>query len=133
MYSNLTPSYHSVPGERAPFICSLDDGMRYCKDIPPYREGNLTCTLPAPHLDPLASTRNGSECVNWNAYYNICRSSGENPNLNSINFDNIGYSWIAVFQVSSRFFSIRHSVTFSIYATLSKVFNFLISHTYQPE
>ncbi|XP_043997145.1 voltage-dependent T-type calcium channel subunit alpha-1H-like [Gambusia affinis] len=98
MYSNLTPSYHSVPGERAPFICSLDDGMRYCKDIPPYREGNLTCTLPAPHLDPLASTRNGSECVNWNAYYNICRSSGENPNLNSINFDNIGYSWIAVFQ-----------------------------------
>ncbi|XP_054899986.1 voltage-dependent T-type calcium channel subunit alpha-1H-like [Poeciliopsis prolifica] len=98
IYSNLTPSYASIPGERAPFICSLDDGMRYCKDIPPSREGNLTCTLPVPHLDPLASTRNGSQCVNWNSYYNICRSSGENPNLNSISFDNIGYSWIAVFQ-----------------------------------
>ncbi|XP_027886317.1 voltage-dependent T-type calcium channel subunit alpha-1H-like isoform X2 [Xiphophorus couchianus] len=98
MYSNLTPSYASVPGERSPFICSLEDGMRVCEDIPPKREGSLICTLPAPHLDPLASTRNGSECVNWNAYYNICRSSGQNPNLNSINFDNIGYSWIAVFQ-----------------------------------
>ncbi|XP_016529770.1 voltage-dependent T-type calcium channel subunit alpha-1H-like isoform X2 [Poecilia formosa] len=98
MYSNLTPSYGSVPGERFPFICTLSEGMRFCRDIPASREGDLICTLPAPHLDPLASTRNGSQCVNWNAYYNICRISGQNPNLNSINFDNIGYSWIAVFQ-----------------------------------
>ncbi|MEQ2301540.1 hypothetical protein AMECASPLE_037109 [Ameca splendens] len=99
---SLSPYYVSMPGERVPFICSLEKtGMRHCWDIPPYHEDGNTCLLAAPQLDipgDLATATNVSGCVNWNAYYSVCRSMGENPNMGCINFDNIGYAWIAIFQ-----------------------------------
>ncbi|KAM4595738.1 voltage-dependent T-type calcium channel subunit alpha-1I-like [Fundulus diaphanus] len=99
---SLSPYYVSLPGERAPFICSVEKtGMRHCGDIPPLRENGNTCLLAAPQQNPTGPLgANVSGCVNWNAYYNVCRSGGQNPNLGSINFDNIGYAWISVFQVN---------------------------------
>uniref|UniRef100_A0A3Q3IQH9 Ion transport domain-containing protein n=1 Tax=Monopterus albus TaxID=43700 RepID=A0A3Q3IQH9_MONAL len=38
-------------------------------------------------------------CVNWYQYYNECRAGEINPHKGAINFDNIGYAWIAIFQV----------------------------------
>ncbi|KAM4726217.1 voltage-dependent T-type calcium channel subunit alpha-1I-like [Anableps anableps] len=94
------PHYLSMPGETVPFICSLSEhGMRQCRDIPPLQKDGNICLLTPPHLDPLGLNSNVSGCINWNAYYNVCRSSGENPNMGSISFDNIGYAWIAIFQV----------------------------------
>ncbi|XP_035992654.1 voltage-dependent T-type calcium channel subunit alpha-1I-like isoform X2 [Fundulus heteroclitus] len=100
---SLSPYYVSLPGERAPFICSVEKtGMRHCWDIPPLHENGNTCLLAAPQQNPTGPLgANVSGCVNWNAYYNVCLSDGQNPNLGSINFDNIGYAWIAVFQAVS--------------------------------
>lgn len=39
-------------------------------------------------------------CINWNFYYSKCRPSGENPFKGAISFDNIGYAWVAIFQVT---------------------------------
>ena len=41
------------------------------------------------------------ECINWNQYYTECRDGPENPFKGAISFDNIGYAWIAIFQVIS--------------------------------
>lgn len=38
-------------------------------------------------------------CVDWNQYYTRCGAADENPFHNSVSFDNIGYAWIAIFQV----------------------------------
>lgn len=40
-------------------------------------------------------------CINWNYYYSKCRPSGENPFKGAISFDNIGYAWVAIFQVKT--------------------------------
>lgn len=39
-------------------------------------------------------------CVNWYQFYNECRAGEINPHKGAINFDNIGYAWIAIFQVT---------------------------------
>ena len=52
--------------------------------------------------DRLYTSANGSqECVNWNQYYSNCAPGPENPFKGAISFDNIGYAWIAIFQVIS--------------------------------
>ncbi|XP_075929779.1 voltage-dependent T-type calcium channel subunit alpha-1I-like isoform X1 [Petromyzon marinus] len=38
-------------------------------------------------------------CVDWSRYYSECRPGKRNPHGGSVNFDNIGYAWIAIFQV----------------------------------
>lgn len=43
----------------------------------------------------------GQECINWNQYYTECKHGPENPFKGAISFDNIGYAWIAIFQVIS--------------------------------
>jgi len=43
----------------------------------------------------------GQSCINWNQYYTECRAGPENPFKGAISFDNIGYAWIAIFQVIS--------------------------------
>ncbi|XP_040894614.1 voltage-dependent T-type calcium channel subunit alpha-1H-like [Toxotes jaculatrix] len=90
---SLTPYFQ--PGEKSPFICSNDkNGMRLCQDVPPYTKDGETCSL----VPALAGARvNG--CVNWNVFYNVCRAGEDNPYMGAINFDNIGYALIAVFQV----------------------------------
>ncbi|XP_048351510.1 voltage-dependent T-type calcium channel subunit alpha-1H isoform X1 [Sphaerodactylus townsendi] len=92
----LKPYYQTDVGEDNPFICSShrDNGMQKCSNIPNRKEHKVECTL---SMDSYFSHRNA--CVNWNQYYNICRTGDFNPHNGAINFDNIGYAWIAIFQV----------------------------------
>uniref|UniRef100_A0A8C5RJC3 Voltage-dependent T-type calcium channel subunit alpha-1H n=1 Tax=Laticauda laticaudata TaxID=8630 RepID=A0A8C5RJC3_LATLA len=96
--------YRPEESEENPFICSSlrDNGMQKCSSIPNRKEYKMDCTLTVdaynPQLDSLdLSGRNG--CINWNQYYNVCRTGDLNPHNGAINFDNIGYAWIAIFQV----------------------------------
>lgn len=87
----------SEEGEDSPFICSAprENGMLRCHDVPPYAEGGTDCSAPV-------GGASGNSCVNWNQYYNVCRPGEHNPHKGAVNFDNIGYAWIAIFQVRSK-------------------------------
>lgn len=96
----------SEDGEDNPFICSAprENGMRRCYDVPHYTQDGAECTLAASDLSsPLigSSLASVNACVNWNQYYNVCRPGELNPHKGAVNFDNIGYAWIAIFQVMS--------------------------------
>uniref|UniRef100_A0A4W4GRP3 Ion transport domain-containing protein n=1 Tax=Electrophorus electricus TaxID=8005 RepID=A0A4W4GRP3_ELEEL len=98
----LSTYYRPEESDDIPFICSTnrENGMLRCSDVPPRREGGAYCQLSADNITnrtPRETGRNG--CVNWNVYYNSCRASEHNPHNGAINFDNIGYAWIAIFQV----------------------------------
>ncbi|XP_028616717.1 voltage-dependent T-type calcium channel subunit alpha-1H isoform X1 [Grammomys surdaster] len=100
----LRPYYQTEEGEENPFICSSrrDNGMQKCSHIPSRRELRVQCTLGweaygQPQAEDGGASRNA--CINWNQYYNVCRSGEFNPHNGAINFDNIGYAWIAIFQV----------------------------------
>ncbi|XP_048188579.1 voltage-dependent T-type calcium channel subunit alpha-1H isoform X2 [Perognathus longimembris pacificus] len=100
----LRPYYQTEEGEENPFICSSrrDNGMQKCSHIPSRRELRVQCTLGweaygQPQAEGTGASRNA--CINWNQYYNVCRSGDFNPHNGAINFDNIGYAWIAIFQV----------------------------------
>ncbi|XP_028840829.1 voltage-dependent T-type calcium channel subunit alpha-1H isoform X2 [Denticeps clupeoides] len=95
--SFLSAYYMNEEGEESPFICSSnkDNGMLRCSNVPPYRDSDAECTLSAEQQ----GLENGSVCVNWNQYYNVCRAGDHNPHKGAVNFDNIGYAWIAIFQV----------------------------------
>lgn len=104
---SLSPYYVSEYGEKFPFICSPDgkNGMLRCHDVPPYTEDGEICSLAAPHhasaeLVPTVAGASANSCVNWNMYYNICHAGDHNPHKGAINFDNIGFAWISIFQVS---------------------------------
>ncbi|XP_022372250.1 voltage-dependent T-type calcium channel subunit alpha-1H [Enhydra lutris kenyoni] len=101
----LRPYYQTEEGEENPFICSSrrDNGMQKCSHIPSRRELRVECTLGweaygQPQREGVAGAAHNA-CINWNQYYNVCRSGGSNPHNGAINFDNIGYAWIAIFQV----------------------------------
>ncbi|XP_062932382.1 voltage-dependent T-type calcium channel subunit alpha-1I [Cynocephalus volans] len=101
----LPPYYQPEEDDEMPFICSLsgDNGIMGCHEIPPLKEQGRECCLSkddvydfgAVHQDLNAS----GLCVNWNRYYNVCRTGSANPHKGAINFDNIGYAWIVIFQV----------------------------------
>ncbi|XP_059010520.1 voltage-dependent T-type calcium channel subunit alpha-1H isoform X2 [Mustela lutreola] len=101
----LRPYYQTEEGEENPFICSSrrDNGMQKCSHIPSRRELRVECTLGwEAYGQPQREGSTGAAhnaCINWNQYYNVCRSGGSNPHNGAINFDNIGYAWIAIFQV----------------------------------
>ncbi|XP_058537036.1 voltage-dependent T-type calcium channel subunit alpha-1H, partial [Ochotona princeps] len=102
--SFLRPYYQTEEGEEHPFICSSrrDNGMQKCSHIPGRRELRVPCTLGwEAYGQPQAEATGGGHgaCINWNQYYNVCRSGDTNPHNGAINFDNIGYAWIAIFQV----------------------------------
>ncbi|XP_062444633.1 voltage-dependent T-type calcium channel subunit alpha-1H isoform X2 [Rhea pennata] len=107
MTYNLTflhPYYRTDEAEENPFICSShrENGMQKCSNIPNRKEYKMECTLSmdsyTPSLyNPDFSSRNA--CINWNQYYNVCMAGDVNPHNGAINFDNIGYAWIAIFQV----------------------------------
>lgn len=103
----LRPYYQTEEGEENPFICSSrrDNGMQKCSHIPSRRELRVECTLGwEAYGQPQAEGAGGAgrnACINWNQYYNVCRSGDSNPHNGAINFDNIGYAWIAIFQVGS--------------------------------
>ncbi|KAI3360033.1 hypothetical protein L3Q82_014365, partial [Scortum barcoo] len=105
MYNlSISPYYMSEEGEDNPYICSAprENGMLRCHDVPAYTEGEAKCSLSASHLigsGPAVGGASVNGCVNWNQYYNVCRPGDLNPHKGAVNFDNIGYAWIAIFQV----------------------------------
>ncbi|CAG5928817.1 unnamed protein product [Menidia menidia] len=107
------PYYMADEDDERPFICSLpvDNGIMSCSDVPARREGGRACCLDKEDVlyrhslglspEPL---NNGSVsvaglCVNWNQYYTRCHTGVSNPHKGAINFDNIAYAWIVIFQV----------------------------------
>ncbi|XP_051985788.1 voltage-dependent T-type calcium channel subunit alpha-1I-like [Xyrauchen texanus] len=110
----LPAAYYSLDEEdERPFICSLaqDNGIMSCSDVPARRVAGHQCCLDIDDLLhhqalglPTESFLNASAivpgvCVNWNRYYTHCRTGHKNPHKGAINFDNIGYAWIVIFQV----------------------------------
>uniref|UniRef100_UPI00398F71E0 voltage-dependent T-type calcium channel subunit alpha-1G n=1 Tax=Pristiophorus japonicus TaxID=55135 RepID=UPI00398F71E0 len=94
--------YRTENDDENPFICSLlkDNGMRYCRSVPHRRVNDMECTLDDTNYYLLLSnTTDNVSCVNWNQYYTQCQPADHNPFKGAINFDNIGYAWIAIFQV----------------------------------
>uniref|UniRef100_A0A3B4YC18 Voltage-dependent T-type calcium channel subunit alpha n=1 Tax=Seriola lalandi dorsalis TaxID=1841481 RepID=A0A3B4YC18_SERLL len=96
-FEKLHDYYHTENDDESPFICSQrrDNGMRDCSLVPKLYEGGLQCDL---DMDSYNSTDN-TTCVNWNQYYTKCSDGPYNPFKGAINFDNICYAWIAIFQV----------------------------------
>ncbi|XP_072523024.1 voltage-dependent T-type calcium channel subunit alpha-1G isoform X6 [Salminus brasiliensis] len=96
-YLDLHTYYHTENDDESPFICSQprENGMRQCSSIPMLLEEGLQCRL---EMGAYNSTDN-TTCVNWNQYYTNCSAGDVNPFKGAINFDNIGYAWIAIFQV----------------------------------
>ncbi|XP_056135687.1 voltage-dependent T-type calcium channel subunit alpha-1I-like [Lampris incognitus] len=107
------PYYMADEDDERPFICSLpiDNGIMSCSDVPARREGGRTCCLDKEDAmyrqtlglspEPLVNDSVGSTglCVNWNQYYTRCHTGYRNPHKGAINFDNIAYAWIVIFQV----------------------------------
>uniref|UniRef100_A0A672YBT4 Calcium voltage-gated channel subunit alpha1 I n=1 Tax=Sphaeramia orbicularis TaxID=375764 RepID=A0A672YBT4_9TELE len=94
------PYYMADEDDERPFICSLpvDNGIMACSDVPARREGGRACCLDKDD----ALYRHVSVaglCVNWNQYYTRCHTGYTNPHKGAINFDNIAYAWIVIFQV----------------------------------
>lgn len=94
--------YRPEESDDIPFICSTEkeNGMLHCSSVPQRREGGMWCKLTVDNVtdhDFKQPLHHG--CVNWNMYYNTCNASDHNPHNGAINFDNIGYAWIAIFQV----------------------------------
>ena len=78
-----------------------ENGMLRCSDVPRRRVGRTYCLLSPEEArteEGLRGDDSGS-CVNWYQYYNECLTGEVNPHKGAINFDNIGYAWIAIFQV----------------------------------
>ncbi|XP_056111695.1 voltage-dependent T-type calcium channel subunit alpha-1G isoform X6 [Rhinichthys klamathensis goyatoka] len=94
---DLHKYYHTENDDENPFICSQprENGMRLCTSIPTLHEEGRQCQL---DMAAYNSTDN-TTCVNWNKYYTNCSAGEVNPFKGAINFDNIGYAWIAIFQV----------------------------------
>lgn len=100
---SISPYYMSEEGEDSPFICSAprENGMLRCSDVPPSTKGGEECSLTAFHQgSALIGGASINGCINWNQYYNTCQPGEFNPHKGAVNFDNIGYAWIAIFQVS---------------------------------
>ncbi|XP_074551330.1 voltage-dependent T-type calcium channel subunit alpha-1H-like isoform X1 [Halichoeres trimaculatus] len=101
--SFLSGYYRPDGTDDHPFICSTEreNGMLRCSDVPRRRVAGNSCFLSAEEAFPeIGRTVDPSgSCVNWYQYYNECRAGEVNPHKGAINFDNIGYAWIAIFQV----------------------------------
>lgn len=91
------------------FICTDDGGgMSTCADIPPYINNSRICNGTIDLLRmPLDKVPNDS-CINWNSYYSKCRPSDKNPFKGAISFDNIGFAWVAIFQVITIYFTLNY-------------------------
>ncbi|CAL1601218.1 unnamed protein product [Knipowitschia caucasica] len=99
----LSGYYRPEVTDDHPFICSMerDNGMLRCSDVPRRRVAGTYCSLDAEEARPEIRLKpdQPAPCVNWFQYYNECRAGELNPHKGAINFDNIGYAWIAIFQV----------------------------------
>uniref|UniRef100_A0A8C6U5G9 Ion transport domain-containing protein n=1 Tax=Neogobius melanostomus TaxID=47308 RepID=A0A8C6U5G9_9GOBI len=99
----LSGYYRPEVTDDHPFICSMEreNGMLRCSDVPRRRVAGTYCSLTAEEAEPEVRLRadQPAPCVNWFQYYTECRAGELNPHKGAINFDNIGYAWIAIFQV----------------------------------
>lgn len=100
---DLERYYQTENEDENPFICSQprENGMRSCRSVPTLRGdggGGPPCGLDYEAYNSSSNTT----CVNWNQYYTNCSAGEHNPFKGAINFDNIGYAWIAIFQVGWR-------------------------------
>nr|XP_055069567.1 voltage-dependent T-type calcium channel subunit alpha-1I-like isoform X2 [Misgurnus anguillicaudatus] len=110
----LPAPYYSLDEEdERPFICSLpqDNGIMSCNDVPARRVAGHQCCLDVDDvlhhqalglpIEPILNVGAlvPGLCVNWNRYYTRCNTGHKNPHKGAINFDNIGYAWIVIFQV----------------------------------
>uniref|UniRef100_A0A671YLF7 Voltage-dependent T-type calcium channel subunit alpha-1H n=1 Tax=Sparus aurata TaxID=8175 RepID=A0A671YLF7_SPAAU len=101
---SISAYYMTEEGEESPFICSAprENGMLRCHDVPATDEGGVECSLDASHQSLAligSAPASTNSCINWNQYYNVCEPGDHNPHNGAVNFDNIGYAWIAIFQV----------------------------------
>uniref|UniRef100_A0A1I8IND8 Ion_trans domain-containing protein n=1 Tax=Macrostomum lignano TaxID=282301 RepID=A0A1I8IND8_9PLAT len=102
-FYKLNNSIDNLAGAKD-FICAghESNGMQQCSQINPtvmwLEEGRyITCNRSANiNSDNLPTN---TSCVNWNQYYTNCNTTVHNPYMNAINFDNIGFAWVAIFQV----------------------------------
>ncbi|XP_055955076.1 voltage-dependent T-type calcium channel subunit alpha-1G-like [Patella vulgata] len=98
-YMGELPTYFQpIKGD---YICSKDSesGIRTCKDLPLFiYEGRMCNDTAQPFSN---NTPTPYSCVNWNQYYTKCDAGDRNPFLGAISFDNIGFAWVAIFQVIS--------------------------------
>lgn len=75
--------------------------MRDCNSVPKlFEEGGVQC-----NLDMYSNITDNTTCINWNQYYTNCSDGMTNPFKGAINFDNIFYAWIAIFQVTRCLFA----------------------------
>uniref|UniRef100_A0A8K9V005 Ion transport domain-containing protein n=1 Tax=Oncorhynchus mykiss TaxID=8022 RepID=A0A8K9V005_ONCMY len=95
------PYYMADEDDERPFICSLaqDNGIMACTDVPARRELGRTCCLDKDDVTHRQGLGGPGLCVNWNQYYTRCHTGHSNPHKGAINFDNIAYAWIVIFQV----------------------------------
>ncbi|XP_077411716.1 voltage-dependent T-type calcium channel subunit alpha-1I isoform X2 [Vanacampus margaritifer] len=109
------PYYRPEEDDERPFICSLasDNGIMSCSDVPARRQGGQTCCLdkedalhrqalgliPEPMVNGSGAGDAMGLCINWHQYYTRCHTGSTNPHKGAINFDNIVYAWIVIFQV----------------------------------
>nr|XP_006811385.1 PREDICTED: voltage-dependent T-type calcium channel subunit alpha-1H-like [Saccoglossus kowalevskii] len=105
-YDRYVPDFYK-PSPEMEYICTMpnDAGMLHCtSDLPNYRIGSTICNESAEaglnYTDP---GYNVSSCINWNKYYTTCDYSAYNPFMGAINFDNILYAWVAIFQIGAFF------------------------------
>ncbi|KAJ8254296.1 hypothetical protein COCON_G00209080 [Conger conger] len=102
--SHLSPYYRQEEGEESPFICSTasHNGMLRCHSLPPLKQDKVECQLNVSHQNLALYGLDGAgrnSCINWNQYYSQCKPGDHNPDKEAVNFDNIGYALIAIFQV----------------------------------
>lgn len=98
-YNKTMRPFYSQP-KNPPFICSpYNKDGQHCSNVPSTVKNNTLCMV-SPGSQALASFNGSHDCFDWNSFYRACRHGGENPYKGAINFDNIGYAWIAIFQVS---------------------------------
>uniref|UniRef100_F6SKF5 Ion transport domain-containing protein n=1 Tax=Ciona intestinalis TaxID=7719 RepID=F6SKF5_CIOIN len=100
---NLPPYFTLDDSDDEVAICSLpiDNGDFKCMDrniITPNKVNNVTCSL---NISSFIPGQGATNCIDWNQYFNTCKAGDQNPYLGSINFDNIMYAWVAIFQVIS--------------------------------
>lgn len=131
------PYYQPEEDDERPFICSLpsDNGIMSCSDVPTRREGGRTCCLDkedALHrqalgltLEPLANGSGAGLCINWHQYYTRCHTGSSNPHKGAINFDNIVYAWIVIFQVT--FVVLPHFSAFAQFPVINMDMFFMLA------
>ena len=98
------PRYYMMEDMESDYICSMtkDSGIHKCDSLPSSKSHDgLLCTdnYTSRFFDNLEWSGNNHSCIDWNQYYTECRAGDENPFLGAISFDNIGYAFIALFQV----------------------------------